>query len=77
MTDFVRAYLIINTILLVIVLAWDIVVTIKWVKKEKKHKLEKAELQKQKDYHCKELEKRYGIENESIGYDLGERGNKI
>lgn len=76
MIELIKACLIVNIIVLVILLGWVIAMGVWHFKKDKKHQEEKYELQKQKEYHCKELQKRYGIENESNGYDLGERGNK-
>jgi uncharacterized membrane protein len=76
MIELIRACLISNIIVLLVLLGLIIFMGVWHFKRENTHKQEKAELKQQNDYHCNELKKRYGEETDSNGYELGERGNK-
>ena len=64
MIELIKACLIVNIVVLVILLAWVIVMGIWHFKKDKKHQEEKARLEQSRDYHIKELQKR--SENENV-----------
>ena len=64
MIELIKACLIVNIVVLVILLAWVIVMGIWHFKKDKKHQEEKARLEQSRDYHIKELKKR--SENENV-----------
>lgn len=70
MIELIKGCLIINIIVLVILLVFVIAMGVWHFKKEVAHEKEKGKLREEKDYHCKELEKRCGIENNSNGYDF-------
>ena len=63
MIELIKACLIVNIVVLVILLAWVIAMGIWHFKKDKKHQEEKAKLEESRDYHIKELQKRSGIED--------------
>ena len=63
MIELIKACLIVNIIMLMILLVWVIVMGIWHFKKDKKHQQEKAKLEESRDYHIKELRKRSGIED--------------
>lgn len=63
MIELIKACLIVNIVVLVILLAWVIAMGIWHFKKDKKHQQEKAKLEESRDYHIKELQKRSGIED--------------
>ena len=63
MIELIRACLIVNIVVLVILLGWVIIMGIWHFKKDKKHQQEKAKLEESRDYHIKELKKRSGIED--------------
>ena len=63
MIELIKACLIVNIVVLVILLAWVIAMGIWHFKKDKKHQEEKAKLEESRDYHIKELKKRSGIED--------------
>ena len=63
MIELIKACLIVNIIVLMILLVWVIVMGIWHFKKDKKHHIEKKELEESRDYHIKELIKRSGNEN--------------
>lgn len=58
MLGLIKACLIVNIIVLVILMAWVVVMGLWHFKKDKKHQEEKAKLQESRDYHIKELHKR-------------------
>ena len=58
MLGLIKACLIVNIIVLVILMAWVVVMGLWHFKKDKKHQEEKAKLQESRDYHIKELQKR-------------------
>jgi flagellar basal body-associated protein FliL len=63
MIELIKACLIVNIVVLVILLAWVIAMGIWHFKKDKKHQEEKAKLEESRDYHIKELKKRSGVED--------------
>ena len=63
MLELIKACLIVNLIVLVILLGWVIVMGIWHFKKDKKHQEEKAKLEESRDYHINELKKRSGVED--------------
>lgn len=63
MLELIKACLIVNLIVLVILLGWVIVMGIWHFKKDKKHQEEKAKLEISRDYHINELKKRSGVED--------------
>ena len=63
MIELIKACLIVNIVVLVILLAWVIAMGIWHFKKDKKHQEERAKLEESRDYHIKELKKRSGIED--------------
>lgn len=63
MIELITACLIVIVIVLVILLGWVIAMSIWHFKKDKKHHIEKKELEESRDYHIKELIKRSGIED--------------
>ena len=63
MIELIKACLVVNIIVLVILLGWVIVMGIWHFKKDKKHQEEKAKLEQSRDYHIKELTKRSGLED--------------
>jgi flagellar basal body-associated protein FliL len=63
MIELIKACLIVNIIVLVILLAWVISMGIWHFKKDKKHQEEKAKLEQSRDWHIEELKKRSGIED--------------
>lgn len=64
MIELIKACLIVNIVVLVVLLVWVIAMGIWHFKKDKKHQQEKADLQQSRDWHIKELEKR--SENENV-----------
>lgn len=64
MIELIKACLIINIVVLVILLAWVIAMGIWHFKKDKKHQEEKERLTQSRDFHIKELKKR--SENEDV-----------
>ena len=66
MIELIKACLITNIIVLVILLAWVIVMGIWHFKREVEHKKEKAYLRQSRDYHTEALKKRSGIENDDL-----------
>lgn len=64
MIELIKACLIVNIVVLVILLAWVIAMGIWHFKKDKKHQQEKADLQQSRDWHINELKKR--SENENV-----------
>ena len=64
MIELIKACLIVNIVVLVILLAWVIAMGIWHFKKDKAHQEEKARLEQSRDYHIKELQKR--SENENV-----------
>jgi flagellar basal body-associated protein FliL len=64
MIELIKACLIVNIVVLVILLAWVIAMGIWHFKKDKKHQEEKAKLEQSRDWHIKELKKR--SENEDV-----------
>lgn len=76
MIEIIKAFLIVDIIMLAILFACVIAMGIWHFKKDKKHKQEKARLEQSRDYHIKELQKKIGIQNDTNGFDLGERGKK-
>lgn len=58
MIELIKACLIVNIVVLMILLVWVIVMGIWHFKKDKKHQEEKAKLEESRDYHIKELQKR-------------------
>ena len=63
MVELIKACLIVNIVVLVILLAWVIAMGIWHFKKDKKHQEERAKLEESRDYHINELKKRSGIED--------------
>jgi flagellar basal body-associated protein FliL len=63
MIELIKACLIVNIVVLVILLAWVIAMGIWHFKKDKKHQEEKARLEQSRDWHIKELKKRSGVED--------------
>ena len=63
MLELIKACLIVNLIVLVILLVWVIIMGIWHFKKDKKHQEEKAKLEESRDYHINELKKRSGVED--------------
>lgn len=63
MIELIRACLIVNIVVLVILLAWVIAMGIWHFKKDKKHQEERAKLEQSRNYHIEELKKRSGIED--------------
>lgn len=63
MIELIKACLIVNIVVLVILLAWVIAMGIWHFKKDKKHQEERAKLEESRDYHINELKKRSGIED--------------
>ena len=63
MIELIKACLIVNIVVLVILLAWVIAMVIWHFKKDKKHQEERAKLEESRDYHINELKKRSGIED--------------
>lgn len=63
MLELIKACLIVNIIVLVILLGWVIAMGIWHFKKDKKHQEEKAKLEISRDYHINELKKRSESEN--------------
>ena len=55
MIELIKACLIVNIIVLVILLAWVIAMGIWHFRKDKKHQEEKATLKQSRDYHIKQL----------------------
>ena len=66
MIELIKACLITNIIVLVILLIWVIVMGIWHFKREVKHKKEKADLRQSRAHHIEELRKRSGIENDDL-----------
>lgn len=64
MIELIKACLIVNIVVLVILLGWVIVMGIWHFEKDKKHQEEKAKLEQSRDWHMKELKKR--SENEDV-----------
>ena len=64
MIGLIKACLIVNIIVLVILLGWVIAMGIWHFNKDKKHQEEKAKLEQSRDWHMKELKKR--SENEDV-----------
>lgn len=64
MIELIKACLIVNIVVLVVLLGWVIVMGIWHFKKDKKHQEEKAKLEQSRDWHIKELKKR--SENENV-----------
>ena len=64
--ELVKACLIANIVFLCILLVWLISMGVWFLRREKKHKKEKEQLQKSRDYHIKELEKRSGLKDEDL-----------
>ena len=60
MIGLIKACLIVNIIVLVILLGWVIAMGIWHFKKDKKHQEEKARLEQSRDFHIEELRKRSG-----------------
>lgn len=63
MIELIKACLIVNIVVLVILSAWVIAMGIWHFKKDKKHQEEKAKLEESRDWHMEELKKRSGIED--------------
>ena len=66
MLELIKACLIVNVVVLVILVAWVVVMSIWHFNKDKKHQEEKAKLEQSRDWHIKELKKR----SESEDVDL-------
>jgi flagellar basal body-associated protein FliL len=64
MIELIKACLVVNIVVLVILLGWVIAMGIWHFKKDKKHQEEKAKLEQSRDWHMKELKKR--SENEDV-----------
>jgi flagellar basal body-associated protein FliL len=64
MIELIKACLVVNIVVLVILLGWVIAMGIWHFKKDKKHQEEKAKLEQSRDWHIKELKKR--SENEDV-----------
>lgn len=58
MIELIKACLIVNIVVLMVLLICIIVMGIWHFKKDKKHQEEKAKLEASRDYHIKELQKR-------------------
>ena len=76
MIELIKACLIVNIVVLMILLVWVIVMGIWHFKKDKKHQQEKAKLEQSRDFHINQLKQRDGCDMEEKGFDLGEGGNK-
>lgn len=66
MLELVKMCFIVNIVILALLLVCITFIFISYLKREKKHKEEKLELQKSRDYHIKELKKRSGVEDADI-----------
>jgi uncharacterized membrane protein len=66
MIELIKACLIVNIIVLLILLIFVISMGIWYFKREIKHKEEKSDLKQSRDWHINELRKRSGVEDADL-----------